>query len=67
MNEGRFPKRKLLKSEPTAHFGGERGLENMGAVHLKKNIFRVSGFKHFPLILDRLYKINPNCTDSFCL
>ena len=26
----------------------------------------VAGFKHFPLVLDRLYKTNPNFIDLFC-
>ena len=66
VNKGRFPHKKRLKSEPVVHFGGGGGSENRGAVHFfSSNIFMVAGFKHFPLVLDRLYKINPNFVAFF--
>ena len=39
--------------------------ENRGRVHFFKNIFMVAGFKHFPLVLDRLYTINPYFVEFF--
>ena len=43
--------------------GGEV-LENRGAVHFFSHIFLVFvRFKHFPLVLDRAYKLNPNLSD----
>ena len=38
--------------------GGDSVKKGCGS--LKKNIFMVAGFIHFQLVLDRLYKINPN-------
>ena len=54
------------KSEPAVHFFLLGGGRKIGVrFTFFSNIFMVTGFKPFPLVLVRLYKTNPNFIDFF--